>query len=211
MKEQYSMYHGGSQIKNEANFPLFLYDNISTSIYFSTGYSSITGTDENSYITEFQLNDKAKVLDLVDGNQEANEKFINEIMKKLGMKFEDEYLLVKDSYKEVGREVYGYDIDLALFPDFNKEMLKAGFNVLKTYTAFENTQTVGYAVLDTSVINFKREYLLTNNENHIVITVTKENSDGENFKLGKTFKGKTGFGEITFEEVKEKNKKKPKM
>lgn len=209
MKSENSIYHGGQKIESEVKVPLFLYEDLSTSIYFSTGYSSISGTEDNMYITEFKLNDKAKVLDLVNGNQETNQKFINEVMKKLGMKFEDEYLLVKDSYKEVGLEVYGYDIDLALFPQFREEMLKAGFNVLKTYTAFENTEPVGYAVLEASVINFKREYALTSNDDSVMITVTKEQVENETSKLGKSYMGMTGYGNIKFEEIQER--KRPKI
>ena len=52
---------------------MFLYENISYSIYYATGYSG----EPDSYITEFELSDKVKVLDLVNGDREANERFLS--------------------------------------------------------------------------------------------------------------------------------------
>lgn len=208
MKTNFAIYHGGEKIETEVKSPLFLYETISDSIYFATGYSGV----ENTYVSEFKLNANAKVLDLVEGNTETNEKFINEIMKKAGMQFEGEYQLVKNSYKEVGREVYGYDIDLALFPKFREEMLKTGFNVLKTYSVMENTQPKGYAVLDSSVIEMKKEYELTFDDNNVYLKVSKDNlSDKEESTLGKSYIGQTGYGNITLEEVKDTKKNKKKM
>lgn len=210
MKTNSVIYHGGEKIENEVKSPLFLYENISDSIYFAIGYSGA----ENTHVSEFKLNDKAKVLDLVDGNQEDNEKFLNEIMKKAGIQFKGEYKLVKDSYKEVGREVYGYDIDLALFPKFREEMLKTGFNVLKTYSIMENTEPKGFAVLDSSVLQMRKEYKVTfdNDNDNVYLKVTKDNlSDKEESTLSKSYIGKTGYGDISLEEVKDTQKSKKKM
>lgn len=201
-----SIYHGGTKIKDEIKSPLFLYEEISDSIYFATGYS---GVEKNHHISEYQVNEKAKILDLVDGNQEQNEKFINEIMKKVGLVFETEYLLVKNSYDTVGREVYGYDIDLAFFPKFREEVLKSGFNVIKSYTSMENTQPIAYAVLDTSLLELKREYALTDDSSNVYLKVITDNT--KESKLGKSYLGKTGYGDIILEEVNANKTKKKKM
>ena len=197
------IYHGGEKIEEKVKCPIFLYEDISDSIYFASGYSGV----ENTHISEFKLKENAKVLDLVNGNQESNEKIINEIMKKAGLVFEGEYLLVKDSYKKVGREVYGYDIDLAFFPKFAEELVKAGYNVLKTYTVMENTQPIGYAVLDSSVIDLKKEYHLNDDDYNVYLKVLKDTNNDQENTVGKEYSGRTGYGDIVLEEVKNPKKK----
>ena len=87
-------------------------------------------------------------------------------------------------------------------------MLKTGFNVLKTYTYFENSQPVGFAVLDSSALNVKREYEVVNGEDSVVVTVVKENTkEGEESKLGKSYTGITGYGDIQLQEVVKAGKK----
>lgn len=200
------MYHGGELIKDEIKIPFFCYQEISDSIYYATGYSEVN----EKHISEFQLNNKAKVLDLTEDNREENEKIIDNIMSKIGLIFEDEYLYLKNSNEEVGQEVFGYDINLALFPKFRDELLKLGYNVLKTYTVIEITEPVGYAILDSSVIDLKREYSLLIKEEgfNVVLNVIKENiSSEEKSILGKSYTGKTGNGDIILKELKSRKKK----
>lgn len=199
-----SIYHGGAKLEGEIETPLFLYENVSDSIYYATGYS---GEPEN-YVTELTINDKAKVLDLVSGDREANERFLSEIIKKAGLELEDDGL-VKNSYEAVGEEVYGFDIGVALYPKVKEALLKTGFNVLKTYTYFENSQPVGFAVLDSSALNLKREYEVVSGDDNVVVTVVKENvQEGEESTLGKSYLGMTGYGDIQLQEVVKSSKKK---
>lgn len=202
-----SIYHGGEKLGNNVNEPLFLYQEISDSIYFGIGYSNA----EDVYVSEFKLNNQAKVLDLVNGNTEDNERFIKEVMKKCGLEF-DENTLVKNSYEDVGREIYGCDIDLALYPKFREEILKSGFNVIKNYSIFENSEPVGYAILDKNVLDFKREYSVKNDDNNVYVEVkNEENILEKDSILGKSFVGKLGFGDIVLQEITTNVTKKKKM
>lgn len=202
-----SIYHGGEKLGNNVNEPLFLYQEISDSIYFGIGYSNA----EDVYVSEFKLNNQAKVLDLVNGNTEDNERFVKEVMKKCGLEF-DENTLVKNSYEDVGREIYGCDIDLALYPKFREEILKSGFNVIKNYSIFENSEPVGYAILDKNVLDFKREYSVKNDDNNVYVEVKNEEKVLEkDAMLGKSFVGKLGFGDIVLQEITESVTKKKKM
>lgn len=202
-----SIYHGGEKLGDNVNPPLFLYQEISDSIYFGIGYSSV----EDLHVSEFKLNSKAKVLDLVNGNIEENERFIKEIMKKCGLEF-DEHTLVKNSYEDVGRDIYGCDIDLALYPKFREELLKTGFNVIKNYSIIENTEPVGYAILDSNVLELKREYSVKNDDNNVYLEVKNENKVPEKDSiLGKSFVGKLGFGDIVLQEINASVTKKKKM
>lgn len=202
-----SIYHGGEKLGDNVKEPLFLYQEISDSIYFGIGYSGV----DDVYISEFKLNKQAKVLDLVNGNIEENERFIKEIMKKCGLEF-DEHTLVKNSYEDVGRDIYGCDIDLALYPKFREELLKAGFNVIKNYSIIENTEPVGYAILDKNALEFKREYSVKNDDNNVYLEVKKEENvlEKDNI-LGKSFVGKLGFGDIVLQEITANVTKKKKM
>lgn len=200
-----SIYHGGAKIEKEVTTPLFLYKDISDSIYFATGYSGA----EKPYVSEFKVNNYAKVLDLCGDEREQNERFLNELMKKHGLVAETEYQLIKDSYETVGREVYAHDIELALYPQIREDLLKVGFNVLKNYSVMENTQPIGYAVLDSSVLEFKREYQVTSDSENVYLKVSKDNTaTKENSTLGKSYTGQTGYGDITLEEVNASPKKK---
>ena len=202
-----SIYHGGEKLGNNVNEPLFLYQEISDSIYFGIGYSNA----EDVYVSEFKLNNQAKVLDLVNGNTEDNERFVKEVMKKCGLEF-DENTLVKNSYEDVGREIYGCDIDLALYPKFREEILKSGFNVIKNYSIFENSEPVGYAILDKNVLDFKREYSVKNDDNNVYVEVkNEENILEKDSMLGKSLVGKLGFGDIVLQEITESVTKKKKM
>ena len=199
-----SIYHGGKNITTKDKSPLFWYEDISSSIYLVTGYSDI----KKPYISEYELNEHAKILDLADGYNEANGKIVENIMKKIGLVFENEDLLVKDSWKDVGREVYGHDIDLALYPKFRDELLNTGYNVLKTYTTMENTLPTGYAILDSSVIDCKKVYLLTTDSDYVHLKVVKEELEQDGTPiLGNIYTGETGRGQIELKEVEKKKKK----
>lgn len=201
------IYHGGEKLSNQAKSPLFLYEEISDSIYFVSGYSSV----ENTHVTEFKLNDKAKILDLIDGNVKENEKLMKDIMKTCGLKF-DENHLVENSYEEVGRDIYGCDIDLALYPKFSEELLKIGFNVIKNYSIIENTEPVAYAVLDSNVLDLQREYVLESDANCVYLEVINEqNISPKDSILGKSFEGMTGMGDIILKEIEVTTAKKKKM
>lgn len=200
------IYHGGATITGEIQKPLFLYEDISHAIYFAIGYSGV----EDTHISEFKLNEQSKVLDLTI-NIEVNQKIVDDIMFKAGLIFEGEDLFVKDSYQYIGREIQGYDVDLTLFPTFRKEMLKAGFNVLKTDTAFENSLPVAYSIVDTSVIDLNKQYVLTRDDDNVYLKVALDNNlnQDQNNLVGKTYIGATGYGDIVLEEVsvEKKNKK----
>jgi hypothetical protein len=155
------LYHGTSfepSFFEEIHQPFFLYEEQRFAQSFSTGYT--TDRDSN-FVYEFKFSDSdSKVLDL-DENQ--GRELILTLLKKHNIIYNARDCLIENSYKDVGRQIDGIDVDLLLYPQLQKELKSLGFSAVKGFSTFENFQLMSWVVLDTSKLSMSKIFELSLN------------------------------------------------